>query len=171
MTYSYIFFSKNFNVISVFANDNLDTYEEFEKRYEQVLKVSRHFNFQSIKCPYENRLFLESVKGFEKEPEKGERCKICHNLNLRKVARFCKENGFEYFSTTLTISPHKDAKLINTIGTNIAKEFGLNFIEADLKKSDGFLQSVKLSKELNLYRQNYCGCIFSRGKSGQRIAI
>ncbi|HAF07069.1 TPA: hypothetical protein DCG82_01530 [candidate division WOR-3] len=171
LTYSYKFFSRRYNVISLFVNDNIDSEDEFNRRYEEVFKVAKYFSFESIKLKYENNNFLENITGLENEPEMGKRCEICHLINFKKVAKFCKENGYNLFSTTLTISPHKNVELINSVGEKVAKEFGIVFIKENLRKNDGFKESVKISKELNLYRQNYCGCIFSRGKSGQRVKI
>lgn len=171
LTYSYEFFSKKYNVIALFVNDNIDTFEEYKRRYQEVLKVAKHYGFESRNLEYENEIFLKNVLGFENEPETGKRCEICHLLNFRKTSKYCEENGFKFFSTTLTISPHKNVDLINSIGEKVAKEFGLEFVKENLRKNDGFLKSVKISKELDLYRQNYCGCIFSRGKSGQRNKI
>ncbi|MEO0237493.1 MAG: epoxyqueuosine reductase QueH [candidate division WOR-3 bacterium] len=171
LTYSYEYFSKTYNVFALFVNDNMDTFDEFQKRYEEVLKVAKHYGFECKNLEYENEIFLKNVVGLEDEPEMGKRCEVCHLLNFRKTANFCKENGFKIFSTTLTISPHKNVDLINSIGERVAKEFGLEFVKENLKKNDGFLKSVKISKELNLYRQNYCGCIFSRGKSGQGYKV
>lgn len=171
LTYAYEFFSKKYIVFALFVNDNIDTFDEYQRRYGEVLKVAKHYRFECKNLQYENEIFLKSVVGLEGEPEMGRRCEICHLLNFRKTARYCVQNRFKIFSTTLTISPHKNIELINSIGEKVAKEFGLEFVKENLRKNDGFLKSVKISKELNLYRQNYCGCIFSRGKSGQRVKI
>ena len=102
------------------------------------------------------------MKGLEQCPEGGERCFVCYELRLRETARLAKEREADYFTTTLTISPLKNAAKINEIGEKLAEEFGTPFLPSDFKKKDGYKRSVELSKEYNLYRQDYCGCVFSK---------
>lgn len=122
------------------------------------------YNIALLDAEYEPGLFLEAVKGYEDCPERGERCKICFELRLRQTALKAKELGFDYFATTLTLSPLKDAKLLNEIGKRIGDEVGINYLPTDFKKKNGYKKSIELSKEYNLYRQNYCGCVFSKIK-------
>jgi hypothetical protein len=111
-------------------------------------------------------VFLEAVKGYENEPEGGHRCEICFRLRLEETARFAKENGFTHFCTTLTLSPHKNAVLINRIGEELALKYdGLTYLPSDFKKRNGFGRSVEISKKHEMYRQDYCGCVFSMRKS------
>ncbi len=110
---------------------------------------------------YNPAAWFELVRGYEEEPEGGQRCRICIEARLERAAQIAKEHGFKWFTTTLSISPHKNSKVINEIGLKIAQKFDLNFLQENFKKKDGFKKSVEISKEHNLYRQDYCGCIFS----------
>ena len=111
-------------------------------------------------------VFLEAVKGYENEPEGGRRCEICFRLRLEETARYARENGYSHFCTTLTVSPHKNALLINRLGEELARNYeGLNYLPSDFKKRNGFGRSVEISKKHELYRQNYCGCVFSMKQS------
>ena len=121
-----------------------------------------HNKISVLDVPYESELFFEKTKGYEECPERGERCAICFDLRLRKTAIEAKEKGYDLFATTLTLSPLKDANLINSIGERISKEIGITYLPTDFKKKNGYKLSIELSKEYNLYRQNYCGCIFSK---------
>ena len=111
---------------------------------------------------YEHEKWLEKIKGYEEEPERGERCKICYQDRLDKTAQIAQQEKINSFATTLSISPYKDTEVINKIGNKIADKYKLIFLEKDFKKNDGFKKSATLSRKLNLYRQNYCGCEFSR---------
>lgn len=125
--------------------------------------------FASIRKPisiiegdYEPGLFFEMAKGYEDCPEGGERCFMCYELRLRKTSQIAKEGGFDYFCTTLSISPHKNAPKINEIGERLAGECGVKWLPSDFKKKGGYLRSIKLSEEYGLYRQDYCGCAYSK---------
>lgn len=166
LTYAYEYFSKKYDVMCCFANDNIDTEEEFEKRFIQSSIVSAHYGFNLIKADYDPERFLTGVKGFENEEEQGERCFICHRLNFEKIADEALKANIKNISTTLTVSPHKNVEKINETGRDVADKYGLHFIEETLRKNNGFKRSVDVSKKLSLYRQNYCGCTFSRGNSG-----
>ena len=109
----------------------------------------------------ENQKWQTAISGLESEPEGGRRCEQCYKYRLEKTAKAAKENGFDIFTTTLTISPHKNATTINQIGNKISKEYKINYLESDFKKQDGFKKSIELSHKHNLYRQNYCGCKYS----------
>lgn len=112
--------------------------------------------------------FYDAYKGYETCKEGEERCEICFRMRLDKTAKYAKENGYDIFATTLTVSPHKNAKLINAIGQEISQKYGVEYLVADFKKQDGFLKSIRFAKEYNLYRQDYCGCKFSlRNDKGQ----
>lgn len=162
MTYAYEYFSKDYNVTGYFYNPNIDTADEYEKRFKAALKVGRHYGFDVTKGHYEPEVFLNAVKGMENLPEKSRRCMECHRGNLTGTAMKAKSLNINNFSTTLTISPHKLAEKINAIGRSIGKQLAVNFVEAILRKDNGFKKSVDISKKLGLYRQNYCGCKFSR---------
>ena len=114
-----------------------------------------------IDCDFESEKFYETAKGLENCREGGERCFKCYRLRLAKAAKVASENGFDWFTTSLTISPLKNAAKINEIGVELAEKYGVKFLPSDFKKKEGFKRSIELSKEYNLYRQNYCGCVYS----------
>lgn len=148
--------------IVYFCNPNLDTKEEFERRLEAQETICKHFGVELIVEKYEPNEYLDFVLGLEKEPEKGKRCDKCIELRLLKTAQKAKELGIDKFTTSLTISPHKNFDKIQALGEKIAKDFELIYPPFNFKKKDGFLKTNKISKELNLYRQNYCGCKFAK---------
>ena len=115
---------------------------------------------------YDPQEFYSAVTGLENEPERGNRCTVCYRLRMRRAAQYAKENGFDWFTTTLSISPHKDAKRINAIGQELEAEFGVKHLPSDFKKHNGYLRSLQLSEEYGLYRQDYCGCEFSAKARG-----
>ena len=145
-----------------FCNPNLDTQEEFEKRLDAQRTVCNYHGVELITEGYRHDKFLEYVKGLEDEPERGKRCDKCIELRLREAGEKAKSLGISTFTTSLPISPHKDFNKISEIGEKIAKELNLIYLPIDFKKKDGFLKTNRLSKELNIYRQNYCGCEFSK---------
>ena len=148
-----------------FYNPNIMPRAEYEMRLRTQYDVIRLQDFAEkvtiIEGEYQPDEFLNAVRGFEDEPEGGLRCRICFYLRLKQTALMAKRLGYDYFATTLTVSPHKDAVLINEIGQKVSQEIGVAFLPSDFKKNDGYLRSIRLSKTLNLYRQNYCGCAFS----------
>ena len=158
--------SAQFRITGYFYNPNIWPEEEYEKRRGSAKKIAKVTKIEMIAGPYENFMFEEKVERLLRyarndcnyQKEGGKRCLLCYRLRLEKTAAFAKENGIDTFTTTLSISPHKKADSINAIGVEIAKAHGLNFYEADFKKNNGFAKSVRLSKELGLYRQKYCGC-------------
>ena len=115
-----------------------------------------------VEGKYDPENYLEAVKGLEGEPEGGARCAVCFRMRLQESARYAKENGFDGFTTTLTVSPHKNYRVISEIGREVAEEVGIEYYPFDFKKKDGFLHSIRLSKAYGLYRQDYCGCGFSK---------
>ena len=149
--------------IVYFYNPNLDSAEEFEKRLLAQKTVCDFHNVDLIVEEYNNKDFLNNIEGFENEPEKGKRCDICIDLRIKNTAQKAIELGIKFFTTSLVISPHKNFNKISQIGQKYANN--LEYIAIDFKKKDGFLKTNKLSKELNLYRQNYCGCIFSKNSN------
>lgn len=144
-------------------NDNPDRVLPQENRQVNINKCYVNNNhIEIIDAPYEPELFLERTKGYESCPERGERCSICFDLRLRKTAEEAKKLGYDFFATTLTLSPLKNTDVINAIGEKISEEVGVKYLPTDFKKKNGYKMSIELSKEFNLYRQNYCGCIFSK---------
>ena len=112
---------------------------------------------------YLNNEYHKKIKGYENEPENGLRCPLCFELRLDKTASKAKENNFDFFGTTLTVSPHKNSKIINEIGLKLEERYGVKFLLSDFKKEDGYKRSIELSKKYDLYRQDYCGCLYSKG--------
>ncbi len=148
-------------VVMFFYNPNVHPSGEYYKRYEEARKVSEQLGVELVEGAYSPEQWLEEVKGFEEEPEGGRRCSLCFDIRLAETARYAKINGFDAFTTTLTISPHKDAERINNLGRMLAEKHGIEWVHSDFKKKDGFSKSVEMSKEMELYRQDYCGCFYS----------
>lgn len=162
-------------VKSLYYNPNIVDKEEYVKRENELKRLIGELTkeYPDAKISFaegrvEPEKFLEIAKGLEQEPEGGKRCEKCFRLRLMEAARVAKETHADYFSTTLTISPLKDAKRINQIGEEISKEVGVAFLPSDFKKKDGYKKSVELSKKYGLYRQDYCGCPFSKNERESR---
>ncbi len=152
--------SEGYEPVLFFSDSNIFPYEEFRKRYENLLIVAEHYNLEVILDDWDHEAWREAVKGHENDPEHGGRCSLCFHFNLERTARKAEELGIDEFATTLTVSRFKKSESIFREG----REFP-GFREIDFKKKDGFNRSIILSKELGLYRQNYCGCEFSRRDS------
>ena len=162
----------HFEVTVLFYNPNIFPEEEYAKRLSEQKRLIREAYPDSVRLmsvPYEHSEFLSAVKGLEREPEGGARCEACFRLRLLRTARIAAEQGFSYFGTTLSVSPHKNAMLLNRIGHETELEGTLLsdaskapiWLEADFKKKNGYLRSIELSKKYHLYRQTYCGCEFA----------
>ena len=151
-----------YSVVVYFYNPNIYPVEEYEKRLDAQRTLCAHFGCELIVGEYEPEIYYESVKGYENEPEKGARCDKCFELRLRKSAEMAKTLGIEEFTTSIVISPHKNYEKLTAIGQSIAQDFDLNYLAENFRKQDGFLKTNQISKSLNLYRQNYCGCKFAR---------
>ena len=147
-----------FEITILYYNPNTYPENEFEKRYNEFSKLD---GFKMMKVDYNHLEFLDIAKGLENEKEGGARCYNCYKLRLKKTATLAKELSFDFFSTTLSISPHKNTHWINEIGLELEKEIGVKFLYSDFKKKDGYKRSITLSKELGMYRQDYCGCEYS----------
>jgi len=150
-----------YEVIGFFHNPNIYPKEEYHKRAQNALKAGNELGFMVIVPDYNPKEWLKAVKGMEKEPEGGQRCEVCFCHNLEATAKKAGELGISFFTTTLTISPHKSSDTIFKIGKGLAEEHGIVFLDIDFKKKDGFKRSVELSKQMGLYRQKYCGCKYS----------
>lgn len=151
-----------YEVVVYFSNSNLDTQDEFERRLDAQKTVCSNLGVELLVDEYNHESYLDYIKGLEDEPEKGSRCDKCIELRLFKTAKKCSEIGLAEFTTSLPISPHKNFQKISSIGFDIAQKYGVTFTPIDFKKKDGFLKTNKLSKELGLYRQSYCGCEFAK---------
>lgn len=152
---------EEYDVSLFYYNPNIYSHDEYLKRQESVEKISKHFDLPIFYDDYNHEEWLKKVAGYEKAPEKGDRCFICYEDRINKAFEFAIKNDFQLVTTTLTISPHKVAKKILEIGRELSRVSGVAFLERDFKKQDGFKKSVELSRKLGLYRQNYCGCEFS----------
>jgi len=162
------YLSQYFKISILFYNPNIYPLEEYSRRViEQkglisALKVKNEIRF--VEGKYDTESFYDIAKGLENQKEGGERCFKCYKLRLKEAAIIAKEQGFDYFTTTLSISPHKNSQKLNEIGGDLAEEFGVKYLYSDFKKKEGYKRSIELSNEYNLYRQDYCGCIFSKNE-------
>ena len=129
---------------------------------KKTKNVCKRLNIKYMDSDYDNETFRQLTKELKDEPEGGKRCTVCFSLRLKETAKRAKENSFDYFTTTLTVSPHKNSELINKLGIEIGERVGVKFLVADFKKREGYKRSIELSKEFDLYRQNYCGCLYSK---------
>ena len=216
-SYCLEYLSRYFDITVFFYNPNMDTEEEYERRFAELERFIKSAPLSSevklVKGDYEPELFQRIAEGHENDPERGARCMLCYELRLRKTAEYMKasamasqpealadtysnaqadessaaradvhsgvqadihsENNnvaFDYFTTTLTISPLKNAEALNSIGERIASEYGLSYLTSDFKKKEGYKRSIELSREYELYRQDYCGCVYSRQQREREIA-
>jgi predicted adenine nucleotide alpha hydrolase (AANH) superfamily ATPase len=151
-----------FDITVYFFNPNIDDEKEYSLRGEEQRRFSEATGVDFILCPHDSDKFFETVKGYEREKEGGARCDKCFRLRLYETAKTAKKENFDYFATTLTLSPLKNEQLLNRIGEEIEKEIGIKYLFSDFKKRGGYQRSIELSKEHNLYRQNYCGCVYSK---------
>ena len=151
-----------YRVVVYFYNPNIYPHEEYVRRLAAQKTLCKAMNVEFVEAEYVPEEFYTAALGLESEPEKGKRCDKCFELRLRKTAEFAKSLGVEEFTTSITISPHKNFTKLSQIGEQIAAEYGLKFEAVDFKKKDGFLKTNQISRELGLYRQNYCGCEFSQ---------
>lgn len=158
---------EDYNITVFFYNPCITDNDEYERRKENQIKFIEEYNLNNhesvdfVAGRYNPEDYFEMVKGFEECPEGGDRCTICFRQRLEEAARFARKGGYDLFTTTLTVSPHKNYPLISGIGKEMAEAEGTEFLDLDFKKKAGFQRSTQLSKEYGLYRQNYCGCIFS----------
>ena len=160
------YLSKYFDITLLYYNPNISPVDEYERRSEELMRLVREMegikNVKVAVAPYTPSEFYEIAKGHETLPEGGERCFKCYRLRLEYSARYALENGFDYFTTTLSISPHKNAEVLNTIGGELTEKYGVKYLFSDFKKRNGYKRSTELSEMYGLYRQDYCGCIYSK---------
>lgn len=155
----------SFDVTVYFYNPNMDTKEEYVHRAKDLKRLCAEFKVNCIVEEYDSAEFYSVVKGIENQPEGGSRCAKCFELRLRKTAEYAEQNGYDYFATTLSVSPLKNAHTLNMIGLQLEKEQKVHYLPSDFKKRNGYMRTIELSKEYGLYRQNYCGCVFSKRKT------
>lgn len=158
------YLTKYFNIKLFFYNPNIQPYEEYEKRLSTQKDVLDRMNFSEVELiegEYIPDDFFKAVKGLEKEPEGGKRCEVCIKMRMEKAAKEAIKQNTMYFATTLTVSPHKNAVYINKTGEDIQNELNISYLISDFKKKNGYKRSTELCRIYNIYRQNYCGCVFS----------
>jgi len=173
-SYVITFLSNYFDITILYYNPNIAPKEEYEKRKKEQIRLIKKLKTKNklnyLDCDYDNELYNQSIIGNELAPEGGSRCHICFHLRLDKTAQLAKEHNYEYYGSTLTVSPHKNSKIINEIGEKISQKYNIKWLYSDFKKNEGFKQSIELSKKYELYRQDYCGCIYSkRSREKQEI--
>lgn len=166
LSYVLEYLSPYFDIYVLYYNPNITNEDEYNYRYSEVKRLISQMpltrKVEIVDCEYTPGEYLENVRGLEREPERGSRCSVCFDMRLRAAAQYAKEFDCDYFATTLTISPLKNATVINSIGECISAECGSSYLATDFKKKNGYKRSIELSHEYNLYRQNYCGCEFSK---------
>ena len=162
------YLSRFFAITLLYSNPNIAPYEEYEKREAELRRLVREMDVvhpvQLLPCSYDGQAYCQAVEGLEGEPEGGKRCTACFRLRLEYTARQAAKLHFDYFTTTLSISPLKNARLLNQLGEELGEKYGVAHLPSDFKKKDGYKRSVELSKVYGLYRQDYCGCVFSKAQ-------
>lgn len=165
-SYCLEYLSQFFSITVLYYNPNISPAEEFQKRAEEQKRLISELPVKNpvslVVDEYDPNVFYNAVKGLENAPEGGERCFVCYRLRLERAARYAAEHGFDYFCSTLSISPLKNAQKLNEIGAELSEIYSVPNLPNDFKKKGGYLRSIELSREYDLYRQNYCGCVFSK---------
>lgn len=165
-SYVISYLTKYFDITILYYNPNIFPYDEYLKRKEEQIKLINEIakvNYVDIMdCDYDNEYYEKLISGLENEPERGKRCRVCYLMRLEKTAKLAKENDYDYFCTTLSVSPYKNSKWINEFGEILENKYDVKWLYSDFKKKDGYKTSILLSNKYNLYRQNYCGCIYSK---------
>lgn len=165
-SYCLSYLAEYFHITIYYYNPNITEQAEYQKRVKEQQRLLGElpvkYPIAFVEGAYEPEVFLAMAKGMEQLPEGGERCFACYELRQRKAAEYAKEHHFDYFTTTLSVSPHKNAAKLNEIGLRLAQEYGIPYLVSDFKKKGGYLKSIELSAEYHLYRQDYCGCVYSK---------
>jgi hypothetical protein len=167
--------SEHFQVTVFYYNPNIYPPKEYALRAREQERFAAQFPakhaIRFVEGSYDTGRFYDMAKGMEQLPEGGERCFACYELRLRETAEYAKENGFDFFTTTLSISPLKNSAKLNEIGGRLGEEYGISYLYSDFKKKDGYKKSTELSNEYHMYRQYYCGCEFSKAQRDREIAL
>lgn len=165
-SYVISYLTKYFDITILYYNPNISPYDEYLKRKNEQIRLINEIdkvnNVDILDCDYDNDFYECQIKGLENEPERGLRCKVCYQMRIEKTAKLAKKNGYDFFCTTLSVSPYKNANWINEIGKEMEEKYKINWLYSDFKKKDGYKESIQLSAKYNLYRQNYCGCKYSK---------
>lgn len=166
------YLSKYFSITVLYYNPNISSKEEYNLRVAEQKRLIEQMSFENSVAfkegDYNPEEFLAVAKGLETCPERGQRCHKCYRLRLEYTAKTAKEIGADYFATTLTLSPLKDARMLNRIGEELSEKYSVNYLPSDFKKKGGYLRSIELSKEYSLYRQDFCGCVYSKKEAENR---
>lgn len=162
-----------FDITILYYNPNISPKEEFDKRYQELQKFIEQYPLKNkieLVCgKYDNEHYEKVIDGHQKDPERGKRCYLCYQLRMEEAMKYAKEHHFDYMTTTLSISPFKNANWLNEIGKKLENQYGVSYLYADFKKKDGYKKSIMLSDQYGLYRQDYCGCVYSkRGKENDK---
>ena len=160
-SHTILLLKKYFDITIFYSNDNIYPYSEYETRLNEIITFCKNFDIDVLYDEYSEEDYNSKIKGLENLGERSNRCYNCYELRLEKTAIKAKELGYDYFTTTLSISPYKVEKWINEIGYNLESKYGVKYLYSNFKKDDGYKHSIELSKEYNLYRQDYCGCKYS----------
>ncbi len=171
-SYTLEYIARAFDITLFFYNPNISPKSEYDFRASELERfINQHPACGKVKleiCGYDNTPFAKIAKGLEDLPEGGERCMKCYRLRLEETAKAAKNGGYDYFCTTLSISPHKNAAALNRFGKELSEEYGVHYLFSDFKKKGGYARSIELSKEYGLYRQDYCGCAYSKAEAEER---
>lgn len=163
------YLSKHFKITVLYYNPNISPKDEYEKRKQEQIRLIQEMPFENkvdvMDCDYDNDQFETLVKGLEEEREGGSRCFRCYRLRLEKTALLASQNHYDYFGTTLTVSPYKNSQKLNEIGYDLEQIYHIPYLYSDFKKKEGYKKSIEFSKIYHLYRQNYCGCVYSKKQS------
>lgn len=165
-SYVISYLTNYFDITVFYYNPNIYPYDEYLKRKEEQIKLINEIDkvnsVEILDCDYDNVLYQELIKGLENEPERGNRCKVCYLMRMEKTAEVASSKGFDYFCTTLSVSPYKNSTWINEFGELLEQKYNVKWLYSDFKKKDGYKNSILLSNKYNLYRQDYCGCVYSK---------
>lgn len=158
-----------FDITIFYSNSNIYPEEEFRKRLDEQIEYAARFNISVIEDSYNSKEFYETIKGHELDGEKSKRCYLCYEMRLRHTIERAKALGFDYFTTSLSISPYKVTRWINEIGYELEQIYGIKYLYSDFKKENGYKESIRISQENNMYRQDYCGCVFSKREREEKV--
>lgn len=172
-SYCIEYLSKYFDITILYYNPNIYPDKEYMRRLDELKRLIHqipHVNkLELIESRYIPDEYYNSVKGLEQLGERSERCYECYKLRMEECAKVARDNNYDFFTTTLSISPYKDAEWINEIGINLEKQYNVKYLYADFKKKNGYKRSIELSKEYKMYRQDYCGCVYSKVEHDKRV--
>lgn len=160
-SYPFELLSRNYRVDAFYYNPNISPSAEYYKRLDEIAEYSKLMNFKLIESNFNQKDFYKLISPFRFTGEGGERCRLCYQIRMEKTAEYASDNNYDYFSTALSISPHKNSSWITEIGKELELKYNVKYYESDFKKNGGFKRSCEISKNNNFYRQNYCGCIYS----------